>query len=94
MGGFAILPRTIDKCRASLAGSNGDYNFDCPLDKMLFGFKGINAPDFKDFVAAGHSDEEIAQCARLGLDPAKTTLFDYLEVDDKASFNANESCQI
>lgn len=26
------------------------------------------------------------ECARLGLDPVKTTLFDYLEVDDKASF--------
>jgi Domain of unknown function (DUF5069) len=26
------------------------------------------------------------ECVRLGLDPAKTTLFDYLEVDDRASF--------
>ena len=28
----------------------------------------------------------IGECKRLGLDPATTTLFDFLEVDDKACF--------
>ena len=50
INGFAILARTIDKCRAFIAGTIGDYHFDCPLDKTLFGFKGINAEEFKAFV--------------------------------------------
>ncbi len=59
VGGFAILGRTIDKCRASLAGTIGEYHFNCPVDNMLFGFKGIDAEAFKTLVATGASDEEI-----------------------------------
>jgi len=61
LGGFAILARTIDKCRAAIAGTIGEYHFDCPLDNQLFGFKDIKGTDFKDYVAeaSGHSDEEI-----------------------------------
>lgn len=127
LGGFAILGRTIDKCRATLAGVSGEYHFDCPLDNVLFSFKGIKGDQFKAYVSEGHTDEEIGawlktqgtprtdaeieawskafrtdfsyatdpakkdwfsgECKRLGLDPMKTTLFDYLEVDDKVSFS-------
>ncbi|HEY1037115.1 MAG TPA: DUF5069 domain-containing protein [Candidatus Paceibacterota bacterium] len=58
--GFAVIARTIDKCRAKLWGNIGEYHFDCPLDNMLFGFKGIKGDDFKDFVQEGRTDEEIA----------------------------------
>src|SRR5665213_1128921 len=60
IGGFCILGRTIDKCRATIAGKNGEYHFDCPLDNQLFGWKGITGADFKACVAEGHSDQEIA----------------------------------
>ena len=50
VSGYAILGRTIDKCRALLWGNIGEYHFDCPLDNMLFGFKGIKGDDFKAFV--------------------------------------------
>lgn len=60
IGGFAILGRTIDKCRAKLWGNVGEYHFDCPLDNQLFSFKGFNGKDFQKYVAAGHTDEEIA----------------------------------
>ena len=126
IGGFAIIARTIDKCRATIAGTNGEYHFDCPVDNLLFSFKGIKGADFKAYVAEGRSDEDVAQwvrdngmpktdeeikvwsdafkndfsystdpqkkdwfageCKKLNLDPMKTTLFDYLEVDDKATF--------
>ncbi len=125
INGFAILARTIDKCRAVIAGQNGEYHFNCPLDQVLFGWKGIDAEEFKAFVATGATDEEIGnwvfehgtekskdevdawsdafktdfsystndkkewftgECARLGIDPNTHTLFDYLDVDDKASF--------
>ena len=61
VGGYAILGRTIDKCRALLRGNIGEYHFDCPLDNMLFGFKGIKGDDFKAFVETGASDDEIAK---------------------------------
>ena len=60
IAGYAIIARTIDKCRASLWGKLGEYHFDCPLDNQLFSFKGITGADFKKYVAEGHSDEEIA----------------------------------
>ena len=61
VGGYAILGRTIDKCRALLWGNIGEYHFDCPLDNMLFGFKGVKGDDFKAFVQTGANDEEIAK---------------------------------
>ena len=128
IGGYAILGRTIDKCRALIAGDIGEYHFDCPLDNMLFGFKGVVGADFKAQIESGASDQQMAewldangqpktqdevkrwademeannpyhdperrdwfveQTKPLGLDPAKTTLFDWLEADDKASHSGS-----
>jgi len=125
LGGYVILARTTDKCRAFLANAIGEYHYDCPLDNMLFGFKGVTGDDFKAQVQSGASDADLAawidshgtpkspaeikewsdgmeatnpynnperrewfaeQTKKLGLDPATTTLFDWLEADDKASY--------
>ena len=124
-GGYAILARALDKGRASIAGTVGDYHFDCPLDNYLFGFKGVAGADVKKLLESGSSNDEIAAwldangtpktaeevtawsdmveaarpydvedkkewfigvCAEAGVDPATSTLFDYLEADDKVSF--------
>jgi Domain of unknown function (DUF5069) len=61
VGGYAILGRTLDKCRALIGGNIGEYHFDCPLDNMLFGFKGVKGDDFKAEVEKGASDEELAK---------------------------------
>src|SRR5258708_32679570 len=61
IGGYAILARTYDKCRAFLWGNIGEYHFDCPLDNMLFGFKGVKGDDFKAEVEKGATDEEMAR---------------------------------
>jgi hypothetical protein len=61
VGGYAILGRTIDKCRALVAGNIGEYHFDCPLDNMLFGFKGVKGNDFKAQIEQGAGDEEIVE---------------------------------
>ena len=61
IGGYAILARTYDKCRALLGGNIGEYHFDCPLDNMLFGFKGVQGDDFKAEVEKGASVEEMAR---------------------------------
>lgn len=59
LGHFVILPRIIDKCRATIAGTNGEYNFNCPLDQRFFDFAGVDADAFKEQVAAGKNDEEL-----------------------------------
>ncbi|MEM7602441.1 MAG: DUF5069 domain-containing protein, partial [Verrucomicrobiota bacterium] len=60
LGGFVIAARTLDKCRAVLAGTAGEYHFDCPLDNLLFDFTGITADEFKEKVSAGVSDDEFS----------------------------------
>ena len=59
IAGFAIASRTVDKCRASLAGKLGEYHYDCPLDNMLFNFKGITGEQFKAVVQTARNYEEI-----------------------------------
>ena len=61
LGGYVILGRTLDKCRALLAGDIGEYHFDCPLDNMLFGWKRIIGEDFKAEVEKGATDEEMTK---------------------------------
>ena len=61
VGGYAILGRTIDKCRALVAGDIGEYHFDCPLDNTLFGFKGVKGEDFKAQIEQGASDQEMVE---------------------------------
>ncbi len=125
LGGYAVAARMIDKGRAHFAGTVGEYHFDCPVDKILFEFKGITAADLEPQLKSGATDDAIVgwlnghgtprsgaeakewsdkveatlpaqnpdhaewfagECSRLGLDPKKTTLFDYLEADDRDTF--------
>ena len=64
LGGFAILPRTLDKCRATLAGKNGEYHYNCPLDQRFLAFAGVDAEALKAQVAKGLSDAEILNWIR------------------------------
>lgn len=57
---YVVAARTLDKCRAVLLEKNGEYHFDCPLDNLFFEFTGITAGAFKEYVATGASDEEVA----------------------------------
>ena len=57
--GFAIASRTVDKCRASVAGNLGEYHYDCPLDNVLFSFKGITGEQFKAAVQTAKNYEDI-----------------------------------
>jgi len=61
LAGYVVAKRTLDKCRATLAETNGEYHFDCPLDNFFFDFAEISADAFKEQVAAGASDEEMAE---------------------------------
>lgn len=59
LGGFAILPRVLDKGRASIAGKNGEYKYACPLDQRFLEFAGIDPEALKSQLAAGKNDGEI-----------------------------------
>lgn len=61
LAGYIIACRTLDKCRAVINGTNGEYHYDCPLDNVFFSFTGISAEQFKDFVATGADDEALAR---------------------------------
>ena len=59
LGGYVLLPRMLDKCRAELAGQNGEYHYDCPLDQRFIQFTGIDPAAMKAEVAKGLGDGEI-----------------------------------
>ena len=59
--GYVILPRLLDKCRASIVGKTGEYHYNYPLDQRFFQFTGIDPDDLKAQVEKGLGDWEIAQ---------------------------------
>lgn len=59
VGGYVILARMADKGRATLNGTNGEYHFNCPLDNMLFGFKGVDGEDVRKVLLSGADDETL-----------------------------------
>ena len=61
LGGYTILPRVLDKARATLAGCAGDYKFNNPLDTVLFGFAGVSADALLAHAKTGAGDFEMLQ---------------------------------
>jgi hypothetical protein len=61
LAGYEMAARCLDKCRASLLGWQGGFTYGCPADRQFLDEAGLDANEFKDFVATGASDEEVAQ---------------------------------
>ena len=61
MAGYVHLARMIDKCRAMLAGTEGEYIYPCPMDDRLMEFAGITANQFTAAVKANSSDDTVAK---------------------------------
>ncbi len=59
LGGYVILPRMLDKGRATLAGKHGEYHYACPLDQRFLNFVGIDPEALKKELATGKGDNEI-----------------------------------
>ena len=59
LGGYVLLPRMLDKGRAEIAGKNGEYHYNCPLDQHFVNFVGINPAALREELAAGKGDGEI-----------------------------------
>ena len=72
LGGFAHLPRLIDKARAVAAGTAGDFHYNCPVDHHFFSFTGIDPEAFMVEVKAGKADGELLAYAMANLKPTRT----------------------
>ena len=59
LGGYTILPRLLDKARATLAGTNGDYIYNNPNDGHFFRFTGITPEALLAQVKTGAGDWEM-----------------------------------
>jgi len=59
LGGYVILARILDKGRAELARSAGEYKYNNPMDHHWFRFTGITAEALKAELASGKGDGEM-----------------------------------
>jgi hypothetical protein len=59
LGGYAHLPRLLDKARATLAGKNAGYHFNCAIDRTFFEFTGIDHEKMLAEIRTGKSDTEM-----------------------------------
>jgi hypothetical protein len=67
--GYVIVARAVDKCRASLTGKLGEYHYDCPLDNVLFSFKGVTAKQFTRAVTTVSDYEKIIDWLQMNGTP-------------------------
>ncbi len=61
LGGYVLLPRMLDKGRATVAGKHGPYHYACPLDQRFLSFTGIDPEELKEQLALGKGDGEVLQ---------------------------------
>ncbi|MDX1951982.1 MAG: DUF5069 domain-containing protein [Verrucomicrobiota bacterium] len=61
LGGYVILPRMLDKGRATIAGKNGAYHYNCPVDQRFLSFVGIDAAGLREQLERGKGDGEILE---------------------------------
>jgi len=59
--GVVQLKRTIDKGKAAAKGTLGEYAYDCPMDKHVFEFLGIEGDELLDVIKSAKNDEEILE---------------------------------
>ena len=60
LGGYVLLPRILDKCRATVAGKSGEFRFGAQsMDRHFLNFTGIEEAALKAEVATGKSDSEM-----------------------------------
>jgi hypothetical protein len=71
LGGFAHLPRLLDKARAFAAGKQGLYEYGAMMDRLFFTFSGIDATRFLEEVKKGRSDSEMLSWVLAEMRPSR-----------------------
>jgi hypothetical protein len=64
LAGVVMLGRATDKGKATAAGPAGEYNYDCPMDKAVFDFLGIDAAAYLEKIKSAKNDADIEAYAR------------------------------
>ena len=59
LGAYALLPRMLDKGRAEIAGTNGEFHYNSPLDQHILNYLGLDHAALREQLAAGKGDGEI-----------------------------------
>ncbi len=59
LGGYVILPRLLDKGRATIAGKLGEYEYDASFDQHVINFIGFEPAALLEQLAKGQGDGEI-----------------------------------
>ena len=57
--GVVQLGRAIDKGIALANGLNGEYNYDCPMDKAVFGFLGVDGDALLEVIKKAQSESDV-----------------------------------
>src|SRR5258706_16313841 len=72
LGGYVLLPRILDKGRASLAGKLGEYHFGGKgMDRHFFNFTGLNFASLQAELANGGGDSELLAWVNANAKPAR-----------------------
>ncbi len=61
VGGVVYLGRAIDKTRADLNGTPGEYIWACPQSRRVYDFFGVSPEQFREAVQKNHSDDGVAR---------------------------------
>ncbi len=64
LGGVQFLPRSIDKMRAEIAGTQGDYNASTGYSKQVYKLFGTDAATFASIVRAHPTDDGVLASLR------------------------------
>ena len=71
LGGFAHLPRLLDKARAFAAGKPGHYEYGAMMDRHFFTFTGIDKDAFLAAVKLGGSDSVMLKWVWEAMQPRR-----------------------
>lgn len=61
IAGTVMIGRTKDKAVASNEGTLGEYHYNCPMDKKMFEFFGIDAETFAIKIKGLGTDEKVGE---------------------------------
>jgi hypothetical protein len=62
--GVVMLGRAVDKGKATAAGTNGEYNYSCPMDQAVFDFLNIDGGQLLEAIKKSNGDAGIEDYTR------------------------------
>ena len=71
LGGYAMLPRVLDKARATLQGKAGEYKFGNPMDQQFFAFTGITQAALLEKVKTDAGDWDVLRWVNEQANPKR-----------------------